>query len=144
MTPLAAKAVREIHSLHSAFENLFTGRSRDLTRCVQSLATDFSMIAPDGARLDRTAALAALKAASAGADFRILIKDVRPIWEAGDSVLLQYVEEQYRDRRTTWRVSTALLTAEAQAPCGVVWRYLHETWMRRASPGRTQGTETGS
>ena len=55
---------------------------------------------------------------------------IRPIWERGEAVLLQYVEQQYRDGRTTRRLSTALFTAEPDAPCGVVWRHLQETWMR--------------
>jgi hypothetical protein len=134
MTPLAADAMREVRSLHAAFEDLFTGRSRDLDRCASAFAADFSMIAPDGTRLDRNAVLAALRSAAAAPDFRISIKDLTPIWEAQDSVLLQYVEEQYRDGRTTRRLSTALFTAEAEAPCGVVWRYLQETWMQVAAP----------
>jgi hypothetical protein len=132
MTPLAANAVREIESLHAAFVDLFTGRSRGIERCADALAPAFSMVTPDGVRLDRAAVLAGLEAATAPSDFRISISSIRVLWEAGDSVLLQYIEEQYRDRKTTRRLSTALLTAEARAPCGVVWRHLHETWMRDA------------
>jgi hypothetical protein len=134
MTPLAAQAVREIHALHAAFEELFTGRSRDLDRCAKALAADFSMVAPDGSRRDRATVLAALGAAASTPGLRIEIRDIAQIWQAEDSVLLQYVEEQYRDGRTTRRLSTALFTAEAEAPCGVVWRYLHETWMQIAAP----------
>ena len=134
MTPLLASAMTEVRSLHEAFEELFTGRSRDLGRCASALAMDFSMVAPDGSKLDREAVLGALSAAAASPDFRIRVKDLRPIWEAEDSILLQYVEEQYRDGRTTRRLSTALFTAEAGAPCGVVWRYLQETWMQVAAP----------
>jgi len=134
MTPLLASAMTEVRSLHEAFEELFTGRSRDLGRCASALAMDFSMVAPDGSKLDREAVLGALSAAAASPDFRIRVKDLSPIWEAQDSVLLQYVEEQYRDGRTTRRLSTALFTAEARAPCGVVWRYLQETWMQVAAP----------
>jgi hypothetical protein len=134
MTPLAASAMTEIRSLHAAFEDLFTGRRRDLDRCARAFASDFSMVAPDGSRRGREAVLAALGTAAASPDFRISIKDLTPIWEAADSVLLQYVEEQYRDGRTTTRLSIALFTAETGAPCGVVWRYLQETWMQVAAP----------
>jgi hypothetical protein len=117
MTPLLASAMTEVRSLHEAFEDLFTGRSRDFGRCAKALAMDFSMVAPDGSRLDRGAVLGALSTASASPGFRIRIKDLTPIWEAEDSVLL-----------------TALFTAEAGAPCGVVWRYLQETWTQVAAP----------
>ena len=136
MTPLLASAMTEVRSLHEVFEDLFTGRSRDLGRCARALAPDFSMVAPDGSKLDREAVLAALGVAASSPHFRISVKDLTPIWEVEDSVLLQYVEEQYRDGRTTRRLSTALFTAEAGAPCGVVWRYLQETWMQVAAPGQ--------
>lgn len=137
MTPLLADAMREVRSLHAAFEDLFTGRARNLHRCARSLAEDFSMITPEGLRRDRAQVLAALQAAATDPGFRIDVRHICPIWEAGDSVLLQYVEEQYRDLRTTRRVSTALFTAEPQAPCSVVWRYLHETWIAGMAPVRT-------
>jgi hypothetical protein len=130
MTPLAAAAAREIETIHAAFVELFTGRSRDFSRCFVAFAQDLEMATPDGARLDRKTILAGLEEARAEPDFRISISDIRPIWEDGNSVLLQYVEQQYRDGRTTRRLSTALFEAQAEAPYGVVWRYLHETWMR--------------
>jgi hypothetical protein len=132
MTPLAGRAAAEIKSLHAALVALFTGRSRDFSRCAQALALDFSMVTPHGVLLDRDGVLSSFEAASASADFRISISGIRVLWEAGDSVLLQYVEEQYRDQKTTRRLSTALLSAESKAPGGIVWRYLHETWMRDA------------
>jgi len=134
MTPLLASAMMEVRSLHEAFEDLFTGRSRDLGRCASALAMDFSMVAPDGSRLNREAVLGALGAAAVCPGLRIKVVDLTPIWEAENSVLLQYVEEQYRDGRMTRRLSTALFTAEAGAPCGVVWRYLQETWVQVAAP----------
>ena len=63
MTPLLASAMTEVRSLHEAFEDLFTGRSRDLGRCAKALAMDFSMVAPDGSRLNREAVLGVLGAA---------------------------------------------------------------------------------
>jgi hypothetical protein len=132
MTPLATAATDEIKALHAAFVELFAGRSSDLGRCAAALAADFEMVTPEGACLGREAVLAGLRTARADADFRITISAIRPIWDRGDSVLLQYVEQQYRDGRTNWRRSTALFEALAEAPCGVVWRYLHETWMPNA------------
>jgi hypothetical protein len=129
MTPLATAATQEVEALHAVFVELFSGRSRDLSRCTTALAADFEMVTPEGACLDREAVLAGLRTARAGADFRIAISAIRPIWDRGDSVLLQYVEQQYREGRMTRRRSTALFEVSAQAPGGVVWRYLHETWM---------------
>jgi len=132
MSDLAEAAHREVLELHAAFVELFTGRSRDLARCAAAFAHDFEMVTPNGQRLARGAILAGIESARTAADFRIEILEIRAVWEHNNSVLLQYVEQQYRDGRMTRRRSTALFEALAEAPCGVVWRYLHETWMQNA------------
>ena len=132
MTPLAAAAAQEIEALHAHFVKLFTGRSVDLKRCAAAFSPAFTMVTPGGVKLDRAAILAGLAVLRAPTDFRIAIADIRPVWEGSNSALLQYVEQQYRDGKTTRRLSAALFEFEADAPCGVVWRYLHETWMRDA------------
>lgn len=132
MTQLQANAAEEIRSLHRAFMDLFTGAARDFSRCEAAFAPDFAMVGPDGRHLDRATIMKGLHAATAAPGFIIEIHDIRLVREAGDSVLLQYVEQQYRDGKTTRCRSSALFTAERMAPCGVVWRYLHETWMQDA------------
>jgi hypothetical protein len=132
MTALGDAAEREVKALHAHFVSLFIGRNHDIERCAAAFAPNFSMTAPDGSSRDRAAVLAFLADAEAPPGFRIDILDPRVIWEAETAVLLQYVEQQYRDGRTTRRRSSALFTAEQQAPLGVVWQYLHETWMAAA------------
>lgn len=132
MNALSQSAAREIVDLHSGFVELFTHRSRDLSRYAAAFAPDMEMVTPDGKRLGRNAILAGLESARAAPDFRIAISDIRLLWEGPNSSLLQYVEEQYRDGRTTRHLSAALFEADARALSGVVWRYLHETWMRDA------------
>ena len=128
MTLLATAAACEVEQLHATFVELFTGRAQDFNRCAAAFAADFTMVTPDGRSLDRDAILIGLKATRAASDFRIAIQNLRVLRDDGDSALLQYVEQQYRDGRTTRRLSAALFTAETKAPCGVVWRYLQETW----------------
>jgi hypothetical protein len=132
MTPLAAAAAREVEALHRLFVDLFTGGTRDTSRCAAAFAADFTMVTPAGRSLDRAAVVAQLQSARAAPGFRIDILDLHSIWESADSVLLRYVEQQYRDGETTRRLAAALFTAEPTAPCGVVWRYLQETWVQAA------------
>ena len=132
MRGLAARAADEVRALHETFAALFTGRSKNQARCAAVLADDFWMISPDGLRLNRAQVLEMIATVAAPPDFRISIHSVEVIGEFPDSVLLHYIEEQYRNSRTTRRLSTALFTAENRAPLGVVWRFLHETWMRDA------------
>jgi hypothetical protein len=129
MTILAEQAAQEVRSLHAAFVELFTGRSQDFDRCSRSLATDFQMITPDGLLVSRALVLDRLASTRMSPDFRISSSDLSLVADLGDSVLLRYIEEQYRDTKTTRRLATALFTVEKRAPCGVVWRHLQETWI---------------
>ena len=132
MNALSKAATAEIVALHAAFVELFTHRSRDFSRCAAAFAPEFEMATPDGRMIGRAAILEGLEGARAAPDFRIDISEIRVVREGPTSSLLLYVEEQYRDGRTTRRRSTALFEADAKAPLGVVWRYLHETWLRDA------------
>jgi hypothetical protein len=132
MTALSSAAAREIEELHAVFVQLFCGKSRDISRCAAAFSAHFEMVTPDGKNRDRAGVLRVIETAKAPADFRIEISNIRSLWEDQNSVLIQYVEQQYRDGKTSRRRSTALFEAEAKAPCGVVWRHLHETWMQDA------------
>lgn len=129
MTSLATAAAREVVELHAFIVELFTGRSRDFSRCEAAFSSELEMVTPEGRRVTREEIMERFKRARARADFRITIHDIRTIREDGESVLLQYIEEQYRDGETTRRLSIALFEIVSQAPCGVVWRYLQETWI---------------
>ena len=61
------------------------------------------MVTPDGGSHDRPAVIGPARAArgTVSGDFSIEILDPHPLWQAGDAVLLEYVEQQYRDGRTT-------------------------------------------
>jgi hypothetical protein len=87
------------------------------------------MITPDGLLVSRALVLDRLASTRMSPDFRISISDLSLVADLGDSVLLRYIEEQYRDTKTTRRLATALFTVEKRAPCGVVWRHLQETWI---------------
>ena len=129
MTPLASAAAREVVEFHAALIDLFTGRSRDFSRCAAAFSPKFEMVTPQGRLVSRAQVLAGLDKATARADFRIAIHRIEPIHEDAESVLLRYIEEQYRDGETTRRLSTALFETASDAPCGVAWRYLQETWI---------------
>ena len=128
MTPLAAAAARELVELHAFFEQLFTGRSRDFSRCERAFSPRLEMVTPDGQLVTRAEIVERLKRAKAR-ELRITIRDIAAVREDAESVLLRYIEEQYRDRETTRRLSIALFETAKDAPLGVVWRYLQETWI---------------
>jgi hypothetical protein len=129
MTALATAAAREIVELHALFTELFTGRSRDFSRCEAAFSPKLEMVTPEGRLVNRAQILEGLKRAKAQSDLRITIHDIAPIAEDARGVLLRYIEEQYRDGETTRRMSIALFETAGAAPCGVAWRYLQETWI---------------
>jgi hypothetical protein len=79
------------------------------------------MITPDGAVHDRLSVVNRLRASrgSSGPDFSIEIVGLRAVWQRDDTVLLEFIEQQYRDGRITQRRSTGLLTGQPSAPRGV-------------------------
>jgi hypothetical protein len=128
MTSLAAAASREVVELHALFEELFTGRSRDFSRCERAFSPRLEMVTPDGRLVTRPEIMERLKRARAR-ELRIGIRDIAVVREDAESVLLRYIEEQYRDGETTRRLSIALFETAKDAPLGVTWRYLQETWI---------------
>lgn len=139
---LAEKASEEVRALHAFFVAWFRGAnpSADFATCEAVLAPDFRMVTPDGGIHDRRAVIERLRAArgSAPSDFTIDIVQLCVVWKSDDAVLLEFVEQQYRDGRTTSRHSTGLFTHEPAAPRGVAWRHLHETWMLSAEEDTNQ------
>lgn len=129
MTSLAAAAAREVVELHAYIVECFTGRSRDFSRCEAAFSPKLEMVTPEGRLVTRAEILERFERATARADFRIIISDITPVREDAGSVLLRYIEEQYRDGETTRRLSIALFETRSDAPFGVAWRYLQETWI---------------
>jgi hypothetical protein len=136
ISPLAARAIDEVRALHAFFVGWLraAGPRPDFAEVERVLAPDFRMITPDGVARDRASVLAGLKAekGSRPANFEIAILEPHAVFEAGHWLLLEFIEQQYRDGETTRRQSSALFTAEKAAPRGVLWRHLQETWMHQA------------
>ena len=88
------------------------------------------MVTPDGRLLGRNEIIQGIQASRGrlAASLTIDIRDIRTLWQEGDAALLAYIEQQYRDGRTTRRRSSALLLREPSAPRGILWRHLQETW----------------
>ena len=129
-------AIDEVVALHAFFVAWLRAEpsAADFRRCEAALARDFRMITPDGRAHGRDAVLGRIREArgTAGPAFDIGVVDPRTVWSDRDAVLLEYVEEQYRDGRTNRRRSTGLLTRNLMAPNGIEWRHVQETWIDAA------------
>lgn len=137
---LADLAIREVVELHDFFgawlrptnSSGTNGSPLDPARFERAFAPEFRLVGPDGRARECaniTAWLHDLKGGR-GADFRMEVSDFRPVWQQGDAILLEYVETQYLQGKTTQRQSTALLKRAPSAPAGIVWVHLQETWLQ--------------
>lgn len=123
---------REVVELHRFFEDWFYGRTDDFSRAEAALADDFVMVSPRGEVRSRQALLDGLRQAHGcrrGDAFTIRIDncEVRAV-EFG-LALVTYEEYQQLNEREAGRISTALFRVDPNAPCGVRWLHLHETWL---------------
>lgn len=137
---IGAAAAREIVARHAFFVDWFAGRLEDssLAAALTAFDPDFHRIAPDGALQDHeglTEMLAAAKGRFAEG-FAIAIEDVAVLRETGEDILMTYVERQEHAGRTTFRRAGALFSKNANAPLGVAWRFVQETWINDRTGGQ--------
>ncbi len=130
---LIARAQAEVVNRHKFFVEWSTGRATDadLSVSLRAFAPDMVMVEPDANTIG-TAEIAAMIKAARGrrpADFEIRV-DLIAARELGEGiVLVVYDEHQVIDGQKSARRSSAVSSADPEAPEGVVWRQLQETWI---------------
>jgi len=102
-------------------------------RAEAAVPDDFEIVSPTGDRRDGKTLRADLRNghgtfADADPPFEIRVANVRTRAESADSCLVTYEEWQRADGGWEGRVSSALFR-RADAPNGVEWVHLHETWL---------------
>lgn len=132
---LFERARAEVVDLHRFFVEWYdakTAGTADFDRFERAMGEGFLMIPPDGRILDREAVVGYVRGNRGGfdGDFAIEIEDVRPGWEAGDVIVVTYVEVQARGGKNSRRQASAVFTRSSSAPNGVEWRHLQETWLQ--------------
>lgn len=132
MADLAIRECVELHEFFRAWLTPHNGLKLDPARFERAFDPEFRLVGPDGGVRDRAAIVGWLHdlKEGRGADFRMEVSDFRPVWQQGDAILLEYVETQYLQGKTTQRQSTALLKRAPDAPIGIVWVHLQETWLQ--------------
>lgn len=132
LADLAIREVVELHDFFLAWLRPHPGAPPDPARFERALAPEFRLVGPDGRVRDRAAIVGWLHdlKGGRGADFTMQVSDFRPVWQAGDAILLEYVETQYLQGKTTQRHATALLKRMPEAPAGMIWMHLQETWLQ--------------
>lgn len=137
LPPISSEACRrEIDELHRFFEDWFVGSlpatDEAFQRFEDVLASDFVIIGPGGLELERAAILDRVRGAHAsrsGGEFSIWIENARVRECLVDRCLVTYEEWQRAGDEPRGRFSSVVFGVRADAPNGVEWRHVHETWL---------------
>lgn len=132
LADLAIRECVELHEFFLAWLRPHNGAKLDPARFERAFDPEFRLVGPDGGVRDRAAIVGWLHDLSGGRgdDFRMEVSDFRAAWQQGDAILLEYIETQYLQGKTTQRQSTALLRRAPDAPAGMAWVHLQETWLQ--------------
>jgi hypothetical protein len=119
----------EIEELHRFFEQWLSGETDDFSRCDRAFASDFTMVGPRGDVRTREIVVRGLQGARGQRRVAIRIENVNVHPLEGGLQLARYQEWQDADGVSQGRISTALFRPRADAPCGVEWVTVHETFL---------------
>ncbi len=136
---MQARCEKEVLELHRFFQDWFNGvlepTDEDFARFRDVMAEGFVIVTPGGSLREREALVSRLRSAHgswrrdgqpAG---RLWIENVRFHRREGALALVTYEEWQETGDGTRGRLSTALFRPREDAPNGVEWLHVHETWL---------------
>ncbi|MBU2483630.1 MAG: hypothetical protein KKG78_01000 [Alphaproteobacteria bacterium] len=130
---LITRSQAEVVNRHHFFVEWFTGRASEaeLEASLRAFAPDMVMIEPDANTIGRDEVVAMVTSARGKrpADFEIRVELISARLLGSDIVAVVYDEHQVIDGEKSARRSSAVFSADPDAPEGVVWRHLQETWI---------------
>ena len=130
---LIARAQAEVVNRHHFFVEWFTGRASEaeLEASLRAFAPDMVMIEPDANTIgtDEIMAMITNARGKRPADFEIRVELISARLIGSDIVAVVYDEHQVIDGVKSARRSSAVFSADPEAPEGMVWRHLQETWI---------------
>jgi hypothetical protein len=133
---LRARCEDEVYGLHRFFETWLRGEidadGEGFARASDVLNEGFHRISPSGDVVARHDVLSALRAShgTKPADFVIRIEDCRFRTGGRRLGVVTYEEWHEEGGERQGRIATAVLQDRADAPNGVEWVHLQETWLR--------------
>lgn len=130
---LIRRAQAEVVNRHHFFVEWFTGRASEaeLAASLRAFAPDMVMIEPDANTIGRDEVVTMVTGARGKrpADFEIRVELISARSIDSETVAVVYDEHQVIDGVKSARRSSAVFSADKEAPEGVVWRHLQETWI---------------
>lgn len=125
---------REIIEVHDILASHTNGSTNDLTRLEAAFADDFTFVGPDAVPVDRATIMAAIDGGQGQSPtFEIETVDHTLVFEDGNTLVAEYVEVQTAEGKSNRRLSTVIFAHSTEAPNGLLWRRVHETWIDQGS-----------
>lgn len=138
MSTAADPCAREVLEVHQLIEDWFNGvvpkSDAALARFTSVMAPELSVVMPSGRVVDRDGLIARFFElhgwwADSTPPGRIRIESLRCDIQSDRLAIASYEEwQRYRDVERG-RVATAIFRARPDAPNGLAWLRLHETWL---------------
>ena len=125
----------EIEELHHFFETWLTGRSEKnegvFARCRDVMADGFELVNPSGRSTDRDTLCRRIFDAHgiSGEPLRIWTENYQGRMLGDRLHLTTYEEWQETGEQRRGRLATAIFRLKPDAPEGVEWIHVHETWL---------------
>jgi hypothetical protein len=135
---MTINVAREIEELHQFFQDWFTGAipqtETHFARVTAALTPGFILISPNGSLAEYATVIEWLRNGyGTRPGFRLWTDQIAVRQANADLMLVTYREWQQRDQATNARLSSALFQTWADAPNGVQWLHVHETWLPSSS-----------
>ena len=135
MQKLFKQAYQEVIDLHKQIENLFHNKTDDSGRLpfLSYFHPDFTMIPPDGVLRD----LSWLRnwfesAAGSRPQVKISIEHFKENFACEECVMVTFEEyQQVSVQESLRRLSTAVFISTNNPRQPLLWRHLHETWVKK-------------
>lgn len=134
-SPLDERCHAEVLELHQFLEDWFNAKlpatEEALARFADVIDPSFLIIGPDGGATEREPIVEAIRAAHGRwreKPGRIRIENFH-LQQTGDGLALATYEEWHDLEEERGRISSVLFGSTEGTPNGLVWLYLHETWL---------------
>lgn len=143
MADIGALGVREAHRLHEVLEAWLCAKvprtDSGFAPFASALADSCRVISPLGTVTERAALLTEFEGiygvlATRSADFTIKVENAEVLRAWDDHALIGYEEWHDLAEDRSARRSTALFISAPDAPLGVAWAHIHETWLPGFAP----------
>lgn len=132
---MESSVIAEIQTLHQFFQDWFTGNitqtEANFARVTGVLHPQFTLISPDGRLSDCATVLSWLREGyGTRPDFQLWTEQIVLRHHTSNLVLATYEEWQQTPGSQTVRLASALFQRRLEAPHGVEWLHVHETWLQ--------------